>query len=64
MPTKRFRTISCADDSRRNFKTETAVYAWIGQQPPGTRFRVVFDEGYDWQPSATVRVGADGIEVE
>jgi hypothetical protein len=40
------------------------VYAWIGKQPAGTRFRVLVDEGFDWQPSATVRVGADGIEAE
>ena len=64
MPGKRWRTVSCIDDSRRSHPSQPKAYKYVGKQPAGARFRVQVDEGRDWQPYATVFSCGDGTTDE
>lgn len=64
MPRKRWRTVSCADDSLRSHSSQPAAYTWIAGRPAGDRFRVQVNEGYDWENYATVVSRGDGTTDE
>jgi hypothetical protein len=64
MARTRWRTVSCADDSRRTYTSEEKAYAFVAAQPAGDRFRVQVDEGRDWQPHKTVVSRGDGTTDE
>jgi hypothetical protein len=64
MARKRWRTVSCTDDSIRKHSSETAANTWVGGQPAGARFRVQVDEGFDWQAYATVVSTGGGTDGE
>lgn len=64
MAKRKWRTVSCLDDGIRNYGSEKAAYAWIADQPKGSRFRVQLDEGYDWEHYITVVSNGDGTTDE
>lgn len=64
MARKRWRTVSCTDDGLRSHSSQTAAYNWISGRPAGDRFRVQVNEGYDWEPWATVVSNGDGTTDE
>lgn len=64
MPRKKWRTVSCTDDSLRSHTSQPAAYRWISEQGDGARFRVQVDEGYGWENYATVVSRGDGTTDE
>ncbi len=54
MARKRWRTVSCLDDSIRAQSSQQKAYEWVDAQPAGYRFRVQVDEGFGWENYATV----------
>lgn len=64
MARSRWRTVSCSDDGLRSHPSQPRAYAWVAGQPAGARFRVQVNEGYSWQPYATVVSVGDGTTDE
>lgn len=64
MPAKKWRTVSCVDDSFRSHPSQPKAYEYIGDQPAGARFRVWVDDGFGWQAYATAVSRGDGTTDE
>jgi hypothetical protein len=64
MPRKKWRSVSCTDDGLRSHSSQSAAYAWVGEQPAGERFRVQVDEGHGWESYSTVASRGDGTTDE
>lgn len=63
---KKWRTVSCHDDSLRSHTSQPKAYEFVSGQPPGRRFRVQVDErlGAGWVNYATVVSTSGGTEEE
>lgn len=61
---RKWRTVSCTDDSLRSHTSQAKAYAFVAGQPSGARYRVQVDEGQDWMPYATVVSCGDGTTEE
>lgn len=57
-------TVSCENDSRRDFKSQQVAKDWVGEQSAGTRFRIQVDAGRNWVPFTTVVSNGDGSTEE
>jgi hypothetical protein len=64
MARKKWRTVSCTDDSLRSHSSQLVAYTWIAGRMPGLRFRVQVDEGYGWENYATVVSTGGGTDEE
>ena len=64
MASKKWRTVSCADDSVRSHTSQAKAYAFVAGQESGVRFRVHVQEGHGWMPYATVVSRGDGTTDE